>query len=109
MFPVSLDCSFLIAPSVFSNIYLFCFCSEDWKTNFFPRDLVGLSAEPLLVYPTHYTGEANYFSDTEESVVIPADKAANDEQKEDNFRVPANEATATDQSSKDELWYSLVL
>jgi hypothetical protein len=27
----------------------------------------------------------------------------NNEQKEDNFRVPANEATATDQSSKDEL------
>jgi hypothetical protein len=24
MFPVSLDCSFLIVPSVFSNVYLYC-------------------------------------------------------------------------------------
>ena len=28
MLPVSLDCPFLIAPSVFSNIYLFCFSSS---------------------------------------------------------------------------------
>jgi len=45
--------------------------NEDWKGNFKPRDLVALSAEPLLCYPTHYTGEANYISDTEESDVIP--------------------------------------
>jgi hypothetical protein len=32
MLPVSLDCPFLIAPSVFSNVYLFCFpsyCTQD--------------------------------------------------------------------------------
>ncbi len=29
------------------------------------RDLVALSAHPLLVYPTHYVGEQGYFSDTE--------------------------------------------
>jgi len=45
--------------------------SEEWKKNFSPRDLVALSAEPLLAYPTHYTGEANYISDTEDSEVIP--------------------------------------
>ncbi|XP_055957916.1 glycosyltransferase 25 family member [Patella vulgata] len=44
--------------------------TEEWKIQFKPRNLVGLSAEPLLLYPTHYTGEANYFSDTEESSVI---------------------------------------
>ena len=46
------------------------FCSDEWKDNFEPRDLVGLSAEPLLVYPTHYTGENNYISDTEDSEII---------------------------------------
>lgn len=45
--------------------------SEEWKKNFTPRDLVALSADPLLCFPTHYTGEANYISDTEESDVIP--------------------------------------
>jgi len=45
--------------------------SEEWKKNFSPRDLVALSANPLLCYPTHYTGEANYISDTEESAIIP--------------------------------------
>lgn len=33
------------------------------------RDLRAFSAEPLLVYPTHYTGEMGYISDTETSVV----------------------------------------
>jgi len=44
---------------------------EEWKKNFTPRDLVALSADPLLCYPTHYTGEKNYISDTEDSDVIP--------------------------------------
>ncbi|KAH9500757.1 Procollagen galactosyltransferase 1 [Bulinus truncatus] len=43
---------------------------DTWRLQFYPRDLIGLSAEPFLVYPTHYTGEPNYFSDTEDSAVI---------------------------------------
>ncbi|XP_059143528.1 glycosyltransferase 25 family member-like [Physella acuta] len=43
---------------------------EKWKVQFSPRNLIALSAEPYLVYPTHYTGEPNYISDTEDSVVI---------------------------------------
>ncbi|XP_071656255.1 procollagen galactosyltransferase 2-like isoform X2 [Patagioenas fasciata] len=31
------------------------------------RDLKAFSAEPLLVYPTHYTGQPGYLSDTETS------------------------------------------
>lgn len=41
-----------------------------WKEAYYPRDLVALSAEPLLIYPTHYLGEANYISDTEDSKII---------------------------------------
>ncbi|CAB3365137.1 Hypothetical predicted protein [Cloeon dipterum] len=42
-----------------------------WKEHFEPRDLVALSAQPLLLYPTHYTGEPGYVSDTEDSSRIP--------------------------------------
>jgi collagen beta-1,O-galactosyltransferase len=41
-----------------------------WKGYFPQRNLVALSAAPLLVYPTHYTGEQGYISDTEDSIVI---------------------------------------
>lgn len=33
------------------------------------RDLRAFSTEPLLVYPTHYTGDPGYISDTETSTV----------------------------------------
>ena len=33
------------------------------------RNLLAFSVEPLLVYPTHYTGDDGYISDTETSVV----------------------------------------
>uniref|UniRef100_UPI00358E79BF procollagen galactosyltransferase 1-like n=1 Tax=Myxine glutinosa TaxID=7769 RepID=UPI00358E79BF len=33
------------------------------------RDLQAFSAEPLLAFPTHYTGEDKYFSDTETSTI----------------------------------------
>ncbi|XP_046603252.1 glycosyltransferase 25 family member [Neodiprion virginianus] len=41
-----------------------------WKGHFPERDLIALSAAPLLLYPTHYTGERGYISDTEDSTVI---------------------------------------
>ncbi|KAK7094496.1 procollagen galactosyltransferase 1-like [Littorina saxatilis] len=48
---------------------------KEWKLGYEPRDLLALSADPFLVYPTHYTGETNYISDTEDSVTMDADKA----------------------------------
>lgn len=48
--------------------------NKDWLSKFEPRDLVALSAEPLLVEPTHYTGEMGYITDTENSRVIDDDK-----------------------------------
>uniref|UniRef100_H3D9C5 procollagen galactosyltransferase n=1 Tax=Tetraodon nigroviridis TaxID=99883 RepID=H3D9C5_TETNG len=41
----------------------------EYMEPFKKRDLRAFSAEPLLVYPTHYTGEPGYVSDTETSVV----------------------------------------
>ncbi|RVE75618.1 hypothetical protein OJAV_G00000490 [Oryzias javanicus] len=42
---------------------------SEYMQHFEKRDLHAFSAEPLLVYPTHYTGEPGYISDTETSVV----------------------------------------
>ncbi|KAF2901651.1 hypothetical protein ILUMI_04535 [Ignelater luminosus] len=43
---------------------------SDWKGHFPKRDLIAFSAAPLLLYPTHYTGEKGYISDTEDSNVV---------------------------------------
>ena len=58
---------------------------------------MGVSAEPLLVEPTHYTGEPGYITDTESSEVIelmehefPANKFA---------KVKGDEGDASDHTS----------
>ena len=59
----------------------FFLCSAQWKTYFSPRDLMAISAEPRLIYPTHYTGMDNYVTDTENTTLytkyasnMPTDK-----------------------------------
>ncbi|XP_056624585.1 procollagen galactosyltransferase 1 [Triplophysa dalaica] len=42
---------------------------EEYMSHFEERDVLAFSAEPLLVFPTHYTGDAGYISDTETSTV----------------------------------------
>nr|XP_054769694.1 probable inactive glycosyltransferase 25 family member 3 [Lytechinus pictus] len=42
---------------------------DDWLEKYEPRDLKAFSVDPLMVSPTHYTGEKNYFSDTETSSI----------------------------------------
>lgn len=44
--------------------------NESWVNSFNNRNLVAWSAAPLLLYPTHYTGEDGYISDTEDSARI---------------------------------------
>ena len=44
-----------------------------------PTDLVALSSVPLLVYPTHYTGEEGYMTDTEDSTVIGSEELSVEE------------------------------
>ncbi|CDS37514.1 procollagen galactosyltransferase 2 [Echinococcus multilocularis] len=45
--------------------------NERWLAHFEPRNLLAISAEPLLVEPLRYTGEPFYVSDTEDSEIIP--------------------------------------
>lgn len=54
------------------NIHLmFCyFDRKQWAAQFPTRNLIILSTNPLLVYPTHYTGEDGHISDTEDSKLV---------------------------------------
>ncbi|XP_075340387.1 procollagen galactosyltransferase 2-like [Odontesthes bonariensis] len=42
---------------------------DEYMQYFEERDLKAFSVEPLLLFPTHYTGEPGYFSDTETSTI----------------------------------------
>lgn len=46
-----------------------------WKSNFHKRNLKAYSVHPLLVHPTHYTGEDGYISDTEGTKTIDAEQS----------------------------------
>lgn len=48
-----------------------------WKSAFPVRNLVAWSAAPLIIFPTHYTGEYGYISDTEDSDLVPSDEGMN--------------------------------
>ena len=44
--------------------------NETWKSHYENRNLKAFSVHPLLLFPTHYTGEEGYVSDTEDTPVI---------------------------------------
>lgn len=50
-----------------------------YKNQFSKRDLVAWSVHPLLMYPTHYTGETGYISDTEDSSTVEPKEGDTDE------------------------------
>uniref|UniRef100_A0A8C5DTD2 Procollagen galactosyltransferase 2-like n=1 Tax=Gouania willdenowi TaxID=441366 RepID=A0A8C5DTD2_GOUWI len=49
-----------------------------YMAQFEPRNLKAFSVEPLLIYPTHYTGEPGYISDTETSTIWDDEAVATD-------------------------------
>lgn len=51
--------------------------NDSWKHRYETRNLVAWSVNPLLLYPTHYTGEDGYISDTEDSRQIQIDSIKN--------------------------------
>ena len=48
---------------------------QSWADQYESRTLNAYSAAPLIVYPTHYTGDEGYISDTEESDIIFEDQS----------------------------------
>lgn len=51
--------------------------NDSWKYKYDNRNLVAWSVNPLILFPTHYTGEDGYISDTEDSKQIDIDVAEN--------------------------------
>jgi collagen beta-1,O-galactosyltransferase len=47
--------------------------NDTWKLKFETRNLNAWSVNPLILFPTHYTGEDGYISDTEDSKLIKLD------------------------------------
>lgn len=75
---------------------------KEWSASFAGRDVKAFSVAPLLVYPTHYTGEEGYISDTEESIILPLedqDGASNTTAAGGEVETAAK-ATAYDKGSK---------
>ncbi|XP_072285781.1 inactive glycosyltransferase 25 family member 3 [Pyxicephalus adspersus] len=52
--------------------------NEEYKSYFMNRNLRMFSVQPLLVFPTHYTGEPNWQSDTETSTLWDDDNIRTD-------------------------------
>ncbi|XP_040851818.1 procollagen galactosyltransferase 2-like [Ochotona curzoniae] len=50
----------------------------EYKAHYQIRDLKAFSAEPLLIHPTHYTGQPGYLSDTETSTIWDNETVATD-------------------------------
>lgn len=82
------------------------------------RNLKAFSVEPLLIYPTHYTGEPGYISDTETSTIWDDDAVATDWDRQQaqktaqqgRIRPVAQNSVTGDspppaaRTSRDELW-----
>ena len=44
--------------------------NEGWKSHFNHRDLKAYAFHPTILTPTHYFGEPNYISDTENTTIL---------------------------------------
>ena len=66
------------------------------------RDLVGLSADPLLMYPTHYVGDEGYISDTEDTLSFEGESVEHFRQKKEDEKMKKkkNEEKQNEKSPK---------
>lgn len=53
--------------------------NQEWSNQFEPRNLIALSAHPLLIQPLHYVGDDQYISDTEDSIKLNVDHSKHSE------------------------------
>ncbi|NXO66627.1 GT252 galactosyltransferase, partial [Phainopepla nitens] len=67
------------------------------------RDLKAFSAEPLLVYPTHYTGQPGYLSDTETSTIWDNETVSTDWDRTHSWKSRQQGAIHSDAQNKDAL------
>ncbi|KAL2097203.1 hypothetical protein ACEWY4_006410 [Coilia grayii] len=80
---------------------------EEYMGYFEHRDLKAFSVEPLLLFPTHYTGEPGYTSDTETSTIWDNENVSTDWDRESAQRNHAGTrppvANTPSSSQQDEL------
>uniref|UniRef100_A0A8B9FBN9 Uncharacterized protein n=1 Tax=Amazona collaria TaxID=241587 RepID=A0A8B9FBN9_9PSIT len=67
------------------------------------RDLKAFSAEPLLVYPTHCTGQPGYLSDTENSTIWDKEAVSTDWDRTHCWRSHQQGKIHSDAQNKDAL------
>lgn len=80
---------------------------EEYMSHFERRDLRAFSAEPLLVFPTHYTGDPGYISDTETSTVWDNETVHTDWDRARSRKSNEQEELSTDAQNTDVLQSSL--
>ncbi|KAG9337839.1 hypothetical protein JZ751_027490 [Albula glossodonta] len=80
---------------------------SDYMEQFETRDLKAFSAEPLLVFPTHYTGDPGYISDTETSTVWDNEKVRTDWDRARSRKTQEQEEISTEAQNTDVLQSAL--
>uniref|UniRef100_A0A9L0IY60 Uncharacterized protein n=1 Tax=Equus asinus TaxID=9793 RepID=A0A9L0IY60_EQUAS len=74
-----------------------------YKSHFSPCNLHAFSVEPLLVYPTHYTGDDGYVSDTETSVVWDNEHVKTDWDRAKSQKMQEQQALSREAKNSDVL------
>ncbi|XP_056328120.1 procollagen galactosyltransferase 2 [Danio aesculapii] len=74
---------------------------KEYMSHFQLRDLKAFSVQPLLLFPTHYTGEAGYFSDTETSSIWDDETVSTDWDRH-RIRGGKTSTSVSESSPKDE-------
>ncbi|XP_032123812.1 procollagen galactosyltransferase 1 [Sapajus apella] len=76
---------------------------SEYKAHFSLRNLLAFSVEPLLVYPTHYTGDDGYVSDTETSVVWNNEQVKTDWDRAKSQKMREQQALSREAKNSDVL------
>ncbi|XP_065265570.1 procollagen galactosyltransferase 2 [Emys orbicularis] len=76
---------------------------EKYKEYYESRDLKAFSAEPLLIYPTHYTGQPGYLSDTETSTIWDNETMSTDWDRAHSWKSRQQGQIHSDAQNKDAL------
>uniref|UniRef100_A0A9L0JFM8 Uncharacterized protein n=1 Tax=Equus asinus TaxID=9793 RepID=A0A9L0JFM8_EQUAS len=76
---------------------------SEYKSHFSPCNLHAFSVEPLLVYPTHYTGDDGYVSDTETSVVWDNEHVKTDWDRAKSQKMQEQQALSREAKNSDVL------
>uniref|UniRef100_A0A671P346 Procollagen galactosyltransferase 2-like n=1 Tax=Sinocyclocheilus anshuiensis TaxID=1608454 RepID=A0A671P346_9TELE len=80
---------------------------EEYMSHFKQRNLKAFSVQPLLLFPSHYTGEPGYFSDTETSTIWDDETVATDWDRHhirgDRSRGDKSPMAISESSPRDEL------